>query len=1249
MKKIDLLLFALLLTITASAADLTGIKIYVNPGHGGHDPANDRNIVTIPFPAGDVNGYWESNSNLTKGLALRDMLQAAGATVVMSRTQNTDADDRALSSIVAEANTSNADAFLSIHSNAGGTTTNYVLMLYAGIDANDTQQTYPSPTPYSDESRALSTIIANTLITNQLTVWSSSSPQVRGDKTFGRVNMGWDDGYGVLRGLTVRGLISEGSFHEYKPEAHRFLNPDYCRLEAIHFYRSFCSYFQKNLPQTGVITGFVKSQTKKIDHPLFTYISGSPDQWLPLNGATVKLLDAAGTNILETYTIDNYYNGVFAFYDLTPGNYQLSFEATGYTAKTVDVAVTATAITYTKVYLATASEDNYPEPEQESDVSAKSDYRFSALYSANPEWLQNAAGIKRALYRDGKYYILTSDPKILVINAQTNEQIKALSLTGIAGGTSIVSDIAFTADGYLLACNKETIPFENSTVGFKVYTWDNDNADPALLFQTQYQANWTTGIVGETLAVSGARSYCKIYTTSQSSTTFRVVGLEYTAPSSLTYKYMMDDSAYTVAKWGEHPVFTMAPSGTGDHLYIDSETLLPAEYQFDWGANDRSPLVKKAEFAAQPEYSLGIVPRGGVFFRYAKHVYWATPVCAENAARTGLVLFDVTGGLDKAVKVSAVYPENGLGNQPATYMAAFASVSGYDIRLAVLAKNQGIASYKTVNTSPKANIFASELSYPGNGKFKFTLNEDALSLTFHLYDGAGTEIETAPAGAFIKGIHEIDNPFTTDLSTVNGSWGITAETDAVTSPRRLTSGQEAQLVFYSPRGIAVDNSFDSPFFGRIYVAESLGGTSTENPLPVDGARTTVDGVYILNALLEDVTAQGAAAYTGGEAWQHNGVGGADGSPMRLTVAPDGRVFINDLSNAHSGVWVMNPARPEENFISVFDNTARNASNGVVTGVHGSITHSCVWGMGEETKLYTFDDDDPLALGRRGNLLRYDIGTKTLPVSGLLPVVVFENNNVFYASTNTAAGLANAEVSLNSIAPDGRGGWWISNSNAAVAESAGRSALIHVNKNGTVDFQSFADINTQIGTNLRGGMAVSYEGDKIAVNTNTSAVIKVFDAVYDADGKPALTLAHSIPANFGGSAGTNNDGIAFDRAGNLYVVSTARERLGVWALPKAENRFTTLSPGSKAQTALRPLTLGDALTVYPNPVVTGFTIGGQRLHLQSYALYDVNGRMVASGKLNAEQTTVTVAGLKAGVYILQVKTADNTLVKRIIKK
>ena len=164
MRKIFVLLtFAITLVLNIKAADFTGTKIYINPGHGGWD-ANDRNLATINFPLGDTLGFYESKSNLLKGLHLRDLLQANGATVIMSRTKNRTEDDRSLSEIAAEANYNNVDAFLSIHSNAVGNNigTNYLLLLFHGKDLK----------PKIPSSLTMCNASWPRLMSNQLTVWT---------------------------------------------------------------------------------------------------------------------------------------------------------------------------------------------------------------------------------------------------------------------------------------------------------------------------------------------------------------------------------------------------------------------------------------------------------------------------------------------------------------------------------------------------------------------------------------------------------------------------------------------------------------------------------------------------------------------------------------------------------------------------------------------------------------------------------------------------------------------------------------------------------------------------------------------------------------------------------------------------------------------------------------------------------------------------------------------------------------------
>ena len=168
MKKFFTLLVSALICVSLFAEGRDSIRIYINPGHGGYG-SDDRNMAVYPFASGDTLGFWESWSNLDKGLMLKQMLDSAGFTTAISRVQNREDDDLALSQIVRMNNEFGSTFFLSIHSNAGGKS-NYVLQLYAGITPGDTY-TYPTATPCSERSRLVSTEIAKNLVSNQITCW----------------------------------------------------------------------------------------------------------------------------------------------------------------------------------------------------------------------------------------------------------------------------------------------------------------------------------------------------------------------------------------------------------------------------------------------------------------------------------------------------------------------------------------------------------------------------------------------------------------------------------------------------------------------------------------------------------------------------------------------------------------------------------------------------------------------------------------------------------------------------------------------------------------------------------------------------------------------------------------------------------------------------------------------------------------------------------------------------------------------
>lgn len=336
--KIMSLAMGLMAVAGLNAAQPSDYTIYINPGHGGHDAANDRNVVIEPYTAGDPEGFWESNSNLDKGLMLRDMLEAKGYKVVMSRVTNTSADDLPLSTIVALTNKSGADLFMSIHSNATGTANrvNFPMTLFRGLDNN----------PERPASKEWATVVDNHLLDNGVTWWTSKNANVRGDWSF---YPSWGkSGLGVLRGLTVTGMLSEGSFHDYIPETYRLMNMDFKWLEAWHFMKAIEDYLGLPGDENGAIIGRLNDNRllRAGDYKMF-----GDDRYAVVPGATVALYDASGSNLIETSTTDNLNNGVYAFRNVAPGAYKIKVSSDTHEPAECDVEVIADKITYNNIQL----------------------------------------------------------------------------------------------------------------------------------------------------------------------------------------------------------------------------------------------------------------------------------------------------------------------------------------------------------------------------------------------------------------------------------------------------------------------------------------------------------------------------------------------------------------------------------------------------------------------------------------------------------------------------------------------------------------------------------------------------------------------------------------------------------------------------------------------------------------------------------------------------------------------------------
>jgi len=312
---------------STSLAQLDSLIICIDPGHGGYG-SNDRHVV--PDPGID---FWESESNFYKALLLKDLLEAQGATVLLTRTTNDntttypdhpsgDPYEPSLSARWQFANANVADWFHSIHSNASGlasnTTINRTIILLKE-DISTRQPVFP-------DAVIMSSHMYNQIRAHLRTASSAGNisgyPGVYKDYTFyGGTNGGFN--LGVLNGLTMPGELSEGSFHDYFPETRRLMNNDYRKMEAHALTKAFLQYYSAPAYTQGIIAGIQTNSATGV----------------VLNGTVVRILPEN-----RTYTGDMFNNGFYMFDSLAAGPHTIVFDTPRFTEDSVDIMVTGGGI-----------------------------------------------------------------------------------------------------------------------------------------------------------------------------------------------------------------------------------------------------------------------------------------------------------------------------------------------------------------------------------------------------------------------------------------------------------------------------------------------------------------------------------------------------------------------------------------------------------------------------------------------------------------------------------------------------------------------------------------------------------------------------------------------------------------------------------------------------------------------------------------------------------------------------------------
>ena len=390
-----------------------------------------------------------------------------------------------------------------------------------------------------------------------------------------------------------------------------------------------------------------------------------------------------------------------------------------------------------------------------------------------------------------------------------------------------------------------------------------------------------------------------------------------------------------------------------------------------------------------------------------------------------------------------------------------------------------------------------------------------------------------------------------DDATKDIYWEVELAGEAIAKMAELTDPALEIYDFYSTLGVVVDNNPESDYFGKIYVQATLTGAS-DGKTP--RAREQKAGLFIYDQKLEELNPTPntgiqpslPSGYSIGGTYQFN----------RLAIDPT----TNNITYCYAV-----SGKPA---VFSMDRANLTGTPANLLAEQTDITRSVAHCFDQEGNLYVMD------LPGSGQIFKIEKnGTKS----------AFGESTTKYVQVNT------------SLASDGRGGLWVSQNRGQIDSYY---QLVHYNASGTVDFAIYDDLGTYkanpatlgtsskgfTGSSLRGALAYDAERQILAQGRNSA--VELFNVTYDAmTGVPTLTKFATTPT----LSVANIDGLAFDYAGDLYVVNSGTERFYKYVLPTNNNTCTVPAPESQIIKKEARYTV----TVVANPAEMGtVTEGGE---------------------------------------------------------
>ena len=409
----------------------------------------------------------------------------------------------------------------------------------------------------------------------------------------------------------------------------------------------------------------------------------------------------------------------------------------------------------------------------------------------------------------------------------------------------------------------------------------------------------------------------------------------------------------------------------------------------------------------------------------------------------------------------------------------------------------------------------SQLNTPVAGFTKFTFNTNTKPTKAYLiFYHAGVEVMrvdvTTAAQKRLEGanytIRTSELPELTNLK-----WAIEVHGDAISKFECINdvSGTTTKYKFYRPQGVAIDNNTESDYFGRMYIALPRGG--------YDHTKGIVVFDPLHNVLSNNgITATGVALGSDDRLGMH-----------RIAVDPTTNKVYYAKSESPTAVYELTP-----NATSILSDggTAKN----IVDGLGFTRVDAICFDV--DGNMFVMDNCNT---STGGTLYKVKNGVKTKILQ-----------NGIWGVTDIG------------MAPDGKGGIWIAQNRSTVT-SDNLAALSHVNANGEADYVINKNATDEMkalcpnnngNAGFRGQCAYNAEENILAFGGNY--MVTLFKVTYDSNNKPSLTRWKDT-----GKLTKNIDGLAFDYAGNLVVLSGSIERFYHYAVPTSNNVCVTPAKSS----------------------------------------------------------------------------------------